>query len=46
MRKRLPYIMFLLAIPAVVVGGALLFDAKRSAWISLCVVLLSCVPFF
>lgn len=46
MRKRLPYIIFFLAIPAVVLCGALIFDAKRSAWISLCVVVLACVPFF
>ena len=46
MKKRLPYIVFLILIPAVILCGALLFDAKRSAWISLCVVILSCVPFF
>ncbi|MBQ7646391.1 MAG: ECF transporter S component [Clostridia bacterium] len=46
MKKRLPYIVFLILIPAVILCGALLFDAKRNAWISLCVVILSCVPFF
>ncbi len=33
-------------IPAVVIAGAMLLPEKRYAWISLCVALLACVPFF
>lgn len=46
MKKWLSYIILCLIVPAVVLGGALLFKEKQYAWISLCVTLLSCVPFF
>lgn len=46
MRKWLSYVIFVLLIPTVVIGGSLLFHEKQYAWISLCVTLLSCVPFF
>lgn len=46
MKKWASYFIFCLIIPAVVVGGAWLFEDKQYAWISLCVVILSCVPFF
>lgn len=46
MRKWLSYIILCLIVPAVVLGGALLFKEKQYAWISLCVTVLSCVPFF
>lgn len=46
MKKRLSYIILCLIVPAVVLGGALLFKEKQYAWISLCVTVLSCVPFF
>ena len=46
MRKWLSYIILCLIVPAGVLGGALLFKEKQYAWISLCVTVLSCVPFF
>lgn len=39
-----PYLLFLLAIPLVVIGGSLLFPEKYYAWVSLCVAVLSCLP--
>ena len=47
MKKRLlSYGIFCVLIPAVVIGGAILFADRQYAWISLCVAILSCVPFF
>ncbi len=46
MKKWLSYIILCLIVPAVVLGGTLLFKEKQYAWISLCVTVLSCVPFF
>ncbi len=46
MKKHLSTLLFCLAIPIAVVGGALVFREKQYAWISLCVVLLSCIGFF
>ncbi len=46
MKKCLSYIILCLIVPAVVLGGTLLFKEKQYAWISLCVTVLSCVPFF
>lgn len=46
MKKRLPFLISCLIIPLIVIGGALIFDDKQYAWISLCVIILSCIPFF
>lgn len=46
MKKRISFLVFCLAVPAVVVGGALLFPAKRCAYVTLCAAVLSCLPFF
>ena len=46
MKKRLSYIILCFVIPTVVLSGALIFKEKQYAWISLCVTVLSCVPFF
>ncbi len=46
MKKWISAFVLCLLIPAVVVGGALLFSAKRYAWISLCVACLACLPVF
>lgn len=46
MKKIISYCVLLILIPAVVVGGALLFRDRQYAWVSLCVTLLSCVPVF
>ncbi len=45
-KNRLTAVLFLLVIPFVVVGGALLFQEKYYAWLSVCVALLTCVPLF
>lgn len=46
MRRKISLLILCLAVPAVVVGGAVIFKGKHYAWISLVVALLSCVPFF
>lgn len=46
MKRILSWVILCVLIPAVVVGGALLFHGKQYAWISLCVALFSCVPVF
>ena len=46
MKKWLSYGILCLLIPAVIIGGALLFGDRQYAWISLCVAVFSCVPFF
>lgn len=46
MRKWLSYGILCLLIPGVVIGGSLIFHEKQYAWISLCVTVLSCIPFF
>lgn len=45
-RKVLTVCLWLIGIPVVVVGGALLFQEKYYAWIALCVAVLSCLPLF
>lgn len=46
MKRWATYLILCLLVPAVVVGGAWLFADKQYAWVSLCVAILSCVPFF
>lgn len=46
MRKWISYGILLLLIPAVVLLGEVFFTEKQSAWVVLCVALLSCLPFF
>ena len=46
MKKRISYGVLCGIIPAVVAAGAWLFEDKQYAWISLCVAVMSCVPFF
>ena len=46
MKKAVSYGILCVLIPAVVIGGALLFKDRQYAWITLCVAILSCVPFF
>lgn len=46
MKKWLSYGILCLLIPSVVLTGALLFKEKQYAWISLCVAILACIPFF
>lgn len=46
MKKWLSYSIICLLIPAVILGGALLFEEKQYVWLSLCVSVLACIPFF
>ena len=46
MKKWLSYIIPCAIIPAFVAAGAFIFKDKQYAWISLCIVILSCIPFF
>ena len=46
MKRKLSYFICLFLIPLIVIGGAQIFKDKQYAWISLCVVILSCLPFF
>ena len=46
LKKTLTLLVLCVAVPAVVVVGSLAFGARAYAWISLCVVVLSLVPFF
>ena len=46
MKKWLGYGILCLLIPAVVLGGALIFRDRQYAYITLCVAVLSCFPFF
>lgn len=45
-RTPVAFALLLIAIPAVVIGGAVVFQEKYYAWVSLCVAVLSCVPLF
>lgn len=45
-KKWISYFLLCIAIPAIVLIGSMLFKDKQYAWISLCVALLSCIPFF
>ncbi len=46
MKKVISRCILLGLIPVIVIGGAILFHDRQYAWITLCVVILSCVPFF
>ena len=46
MKKRLSYLLLCGLVPLTVICGALLFGEKQYAFISLCVAVLSCIPFF
>lgn len=43
-KKIISYVSLTVAVPAVVIGGAVLFSGKHYAWISLCVAILACIP--
>lgn len=45
-RQRLSFLLFFLLIPAVAIGGALLFRERHYAWVSLCITVLTCLPIF
>lgn len=46
LKKIITACLWLIGVPMIVVGGALLFQEKYYAWISLCVAVLSCLPLF
>lgn len=46
MKKWITYAILCILIPAVILGGIFLFDGKQYAWVSLCIVLLACIPLF
>ncbi len=46
MKKWISYIILCIIIPALVMAGTFIFKDKQYAWVSLCTVILSCVPFF
>ena len=45
-RRIISYIILCVLVPAAVVGGSLLFGDKQYAYLTLCVAVLSCLPFF
>lgn len=45
MKKWISYGILCILIPAVVLCGAMLFEDRQYAWISLCITVLSCIPF-
>lgn len=45
-KNLISYFIILIAIPAVTVGGAIVFKDKKYSWVSLCVVILSLAAFF
>lgn len=45
MKKVLSVLILCIIVPAVAIGGALIFRERMYAWITLCVVILACVPF-
>mgnify|MGYP001326736859 CR=1 FL=1 len=45
-QKMITACLLLIGVPLIVVGGAMLFQEKHYAWISLCVAILSCLPLF
>jgi len=46
LKNAIGYAVALVFIPLAVAGGALLFHDRQYVWISLCVAVLACVPFF
>ena len=45
-KKAFSYGMLLVLIPLVILLGAVLFQDRQYAWISLCITVIACVPFF
>ena len=45
-KRWISYLILCAGIPAVILTGTLLFQDKQYAWVSLCVALFACVPFF
>lgn len=46
MKKKISIFIICLAIPFAVIGGGILFKERHYAWLSLCLTMLSCIPFF
>lgn len=45
-KKFVTYLICLVAVPFVVISGSVLFKDRQYAWITLCIAVLACVPFF
>lgn len=45
-KKIISYILLLVAVPVVIIIGVKSFDGKQYAWISLCICVVACIPFF
>ena len=45
-KKKIGYCLLGIGVPLTVIGGAILFPTRAHAWVSLCAVLLACVPVF
>lgn len=45
-KKVISYLLILIAIPLAIIIGVKAFDGKQYAWISLCVCVIACIPFF
>ncbi len=45
-KRIISYFILCLVLPMCVIGGAVIFKDKQYSWISICVTILSCVPFF
>ncbi len=46
LRKILSYGIMCIGMPLAALGGAMLFENKQSAWVSMCIAVLACIPFF
>ncbi len=45
-KKKISYLILIIIIPLVVIGGGIIFKEKRYAFVSIAVIALACVPFF
>ncbi len=45
-KKIISYILMIVCVPAVIFAGVKFFSDKQYAWISLCICVIACVPFF
>ncbi len=46
MKKWISYGIMCLLMPIVTFGGAMLFENRQATWISLCIAVIACIPFF
>ena len=46
LRRILSYGIMCIGMPLAAYGGAMLFENKQAAWVSMCIAVLACIPFF